>query len=217
MGHAEPLWNGRNVPHRRVWIDDDGRPWLVSARFAFVAGRPEIVGMEVRSVREDSDAERAQFPDFPTVEETREGRPAARITSSVWRDVERLLTAMRKDQAQVAADPHLAGDPDGRVERLWKGPRERARLELEEVADIYRRAEENGESTGAAVSEHFSVELSTARKRIQRARAAGLLPPVQPTNKTTKRKRGSDGKHQAASGHREVESSLPRTGQAGEA
>lgn len=181
MGHAEPLWNGRNVPHRRVWIDDDGRPWLVMARFAFVDGRPEVVGMEVRSVREETGAERTLFPDFPSVEETRHGASAAKITTHLWRDVERLVTAMRRDQERVAADPHGTGQADGRVERLWRSPREQAREQLKQVADVYRRAEEEGDNTGEAVATAFVISVSAARKRIQRARAAGLLPAVDRT------------------------------------
>jgi hypothetical protein len=54
---------------------------------------------------------------------------------------------------------------------------------LGDVAHVYRQAWRAGMPVTATVAEAFHIAKSTAAKRIMKARAAGLLDDIQPTNK----------------------------------
>jgi hypothetical protein len=59
--------------------------------------------------------------------------------------------------------------------------------ELQRVAEVVREAEARRETTAAAVAEVFSLTLDAAKKRIQKARQRGFLPPAK------KRRRSNNG------------------------
>lgn len=63
----------------------------------------------------------------------------------------------------------MQGSPSPKASTLEK---------LAKVAAIYREADAAGESTGKAVMKELGVKHDAARRRIGRARAAGLLPPL---------------------------------------
>lgn len=114
----------------------------------------------------------------------------------------RYATLQVVQQVAVFTSDDLAGDPvDG--ENAWAGvrgavERQRSRSQqaaaavpvtarrnrvtdshLEQVAELYREAQADGAPT-LAVSERWGTSHSTAARWVQRARAAGLLPPTRP-------------------------------------
>lgn len=82
--------------------------------------------------------------------------------------------------------PGLGGDIDSADLEWLQRPRKPrgsggGEAELERAAEAYRAAQSRGEPTGEAVRRALHVSLSTARKRVLQARAAGLLPPATST------------------------------------
>jgi hypothetical protein len=72
------------------------------------------------------------------------------------------------------------------IKSLSTGSRRGSALDedmLRNVAEVYRRAWGMGIPVTAAVAEAFHVARSTAAKRIMKARAAGLLDDIKPTNR----------------------------------
>jgi len=107
------------------------------------------------------------------------------IGAALLRDlpIGRIITAQR---AQLADELRAESQqPDSQTERLeleadlLTRPRTRkwSEHELEEVARVYRDAQQFGAPV-KAVAERYGIAHSTAAKRVMAARSAGYLPPT---------------------------------------
>lgn len=175
------------APYERLWPDAQRGPWLVTAQFARVDGRMEVVGLELRSARRHKrdddgrivDAEprlrEVLPPAYPDLENLT-GREPLPLKSEVWRSlpVAALSTELRASWVDALDDSGLlAANP--RAAARWQGPREDRRVTLEDVAAIYLDALDEGRPPTKAVQEALHLSKSAAAQRVARARAAGLL------------------------------------------
>jgi hypothetical protein len=125
----------------------------------------------------------------PEIEELTFIAPAGELTPSKIKALP-LSTILGRIRAEVSPAARLLGTAlrdqglDGLQTVSAKGPRRGRELSsslLQEVAAVYHRANSadtaKRTSVTAAVSEHFNITPSTAKKRIMAARAANYLPP----------------------------------------
>lgn len=179
------------APHERLWPDPERGPWLVTAQFARVDGRMEVVGLELRSARRHKrdddgrivDAEprlREMLPPAYSDLENLTDREPLPLKSEVWRSlpVAALSNELRAAHVEALDDSGiLAANP--RAAARWQGPsedrREDRRVTLEDVAAIYLDALDEGRPPTQAVARALVLSKSAAAQRVARARAAGLL------------------------------------------
>lgn len=173
-----------------LWPDPDLGPWWVALNFAIVAGRPDCVGVELRSCREPGEAWPEMLPMWNQEPPT--------VTQKVWRgvpvlemirDVRRQLTEVDAGLLQsLVHSPDLQGDEEARLQlrrelavlrQHLAGPNALPGSVYEEVARVYRQAWSEGRAPTRAVAEHFTISESAAAKRVMRARRAGFLPPTE--------------------------------------
>lgn len=164
-----------------LWPDDRRGPWLVRVMWAPVEGRPECVGIEMRSYRETGEEWPPELPhwsDHPEV-----------LTTTALRELPfaTIVGDLRREVAEGDAEFYgwLAGQPEYRspadqesLRRLRSAaaqPR-RAAGRYTEVAEVYQHAWQKGRPPTQAVAEHFTISQSAAAKRVSRARQAGYLP-----------------------------------------
>jgi hypothetical protein len=176
-------------PEQRLWPDPERGPWLVTARFARVDGRMEVVGLDLRSTRtvdlvdgQYVDAEphlRHVLPPSSSAIENETGREPIPLKSEVWRKLPVAALAAELRAAWVAAledSGLLASNP--RAAERWTGPADGGRVTLEDVAAIYLAAQDAGRPPTKTVAETLHLSHSAASTRVGRARAAGLLSPT---------------------------------------
>ncbi len=174
-GHDEdersPLF--MHGPHELLWPDAQRGPWLLTPTFAAVAGRIEVVGLQVRSLGSTADDRlRMVRRGDPPLDE---GLPLP-LTPDVWRlPVARLTAQMRAsylralDEAGVLADNPAA-------ERKWTRPPRRSGVDLERVAEVYLDAvRSRGKPLEAVVRRLGPMSKSAAAQQVSRACDAGLL------------------------------------------
>lgn len=149
--------------------------------WGIVAGRMEAVGVRLRSARDSGDPQDDQLRDVLPPASSEADNPLGRepqpVTASVWRalPIAQVIDGLRSEAERTRAEL-FPGHPGLRA---WRRRRDRGTGSLEEVAAIYRAAWEAGDRRPTlAVAKALVVEHSTAAKRVQRARAAGLLPPT---------------------------------------
>jgi hypothetical protein len=180
----------------QAWPDYDGR-YMVGLHFAEIAGRAELVGVEMWSggpppshVREK---DRSLFADRPpgsggplpaaTVRQPAIGRLAAearRQNMNMASLIQELHDPQDHPPEVLKAAEHAlrvfgakdAAQPAGGRRPVY-GPEHYAR-----VAAVYTAAWRAGEPPTKAVASWGSVESSTAAKWVAKTRALGLLPPT---------------------------------------
>lgn len=172
-----------------LWPNSDTGPWWLVLRWAVVAGRPECVGVDLRSCREPGET-------WPEALPLWSDQPPP-LTQKIWRGmpIMEMIRDVRQHLIQVEAD-FLQGivdrtDPDVTHERRLAMLGELVALQqelaggnalpgnvYEQVARVYRQAWMDGRRPTRAVAEHFTISDSAAAKRVMRARKAGLLPPT---------------------------------------
>ncbi|WP_300008061.1 hypothetical protein [Pseudonocardia sp.] len=156
--------------HLEMVGDDGGPDGLV--RCEIRDGRPEVVEITVK-VKPDGrgirSADMAVFNldnlavnIFGHVAEPIQTAPAEGQFATTWPPTETQAWAMRNDLHRARTAPRGA-----------RGP---SREELEEVARIYR--EHVADAPVKAVAALLGATERTAARRVQQARAAGLLPPT---------------------------------------
>jgi len=167
-----------------VWCDDRGRPWLLDFRFGTVEGRNEVVSVEMRSVRREGEEWVADlFPldsstaSLPALAAETDAPESTALSVNVWRQP-RLGTLIERVRTATVHKGTVAGGFGGNTEaeRAWFGPRNRIRIYLAKVAELYLAAPTDARTQYVAKKLHISY--STARNRVYRARQAGLLPPT---------------------------------------
>jgi hypothetical protein len=169
-----------------LWPDPRKGPWLLTVTWGSVNGRVEVVGLEMRSAKrsgrpgeEDPLEQRlgewlpptSRFDDNPT------GREPVPVSAEAWRSVPvgRIVDELRAHAVRDRED--LEPFYGAEALRAWRRPRSRTAATLEDVAAIYRQAWQAGDrKPTTAVAERLKIAHSTAAKRVQRAREAGLLP-----------------------------------------
>ncbi len=181
MASSEPL--SSLFSDSLLWHDAGSAPWLITVTWGSVNGRVEAVGVEMRSARgSDSDALEAELakwlPPASRFDDNPTGRQPVPITATTWRRVPvgRLVDDLRKRAAKdrEALEPIVGAG----ALTAWRRPRRPAApATLEDVAAVYREVWQRGDrKPTVAVARRFSISHSTAAKRVQRAREAGLLP-----------------------------------------
>jgi hypothetical protein len=174
MGKARVL----GIAGAREWVGPDGGHWLITTTWAEVAGRAEVVGLEITSVA-NVDGE------WRTPREDESPRP---VRTSILRAIPATLfhqqragwvEALSTDGAFDGLDTVALGafDQDGRGRRFVdkNGNAVSPADALVEVARIYRSAAANPTKT---VADTLHLSRSAAAKRVARARAAGLIAPT---------------------------------------
>ena len=171
----------------KLWPDPQRGPWLVTAQFARVDGRMEVVGFELRSARRHKQDEDGRIvdaephlrevlpPAYPDLENLT-GREPLQLKSEVWRSlpVAALASELRAAHVEALDDLGLlAANP--RAAARWQGSSEDRRATLEDVAAIYLDALDEGQPPTKAVQEALHLSKSAAAQRVARARTAGLL------------------------------------------
>lgn len=170
-----------------LWPDPQTGPWWLMFRWAMVSGRPECVGVDIRSCRETGQDWPPELPLWSQTPPT--------LTWEVWRSlpVPTIVRDLRQHFAQLdarwwremAEDPAMADNEGDRMELRRSAAKAEARVAgatalpssvYEEVARVYREAWQAGDNPTQAVATHFTLTASAAAKRVMRARQAGLLP-----------------------------------------
>lgn len=158
------------APHEALWINDNGDSWHVRAELARSGERIEVVGMHVRSYRDDDQAHlEAHLP-------TRDAGPPA-LDSTTWRSLGTLARDLRETWFEAIDGLGLLDQPGNEhAAAAWRAPKDRVKIRQTEVADVFKSAQANGESGTKAVAQRFNISEPAAAKRIQRAREAKHLP-----------------------------------------
>lgn len=164
------LENGHSSysPTELKWTDKNGAQWEVEFEWAAINdGQIECIGVRLRSVA---------------------GRRTRAVTSDVWRQVPigtLVGRARRSEAARWRRAPESEAVAAARLRfggtsiRAQQG-RTLTEEDLAEVAAVYRDAVERGEPPVQAVRKRFHIAPGTARKRVARARDAGMLGPAVP-------------------------------------
>jgi hypothetical protein len=159
-------------PHELLWPDPRRGPWLLTPTFGTVAGRVEVVGLQVRSLGADQDDRRRMLPRVdPPLDE---GLPLP-LTPEVWRlPVARLTAQMRASWMRaLEGSGAFTGNPE--AERKWTRPPRRSGIDLERVAEVYLQAVASGGKPLEAVRRLGPMSKSAAAQQVSRACDAGLL------------------------------------------
>lgn len=174
-----------------IYRDESGRPWLVSAGFAKVNGRMEVVSMSVSGVAPSPEELRRQGHLTPnaTAEgyhqhlpyRSEAGVPA--LDSTTWRACGALMRTIRANWLEALTSSGLIDTPGYEAARTaWQTPRERQQGQLELIAATYRdevaaaERERRRARPRRAVAERLFIGEDAAAQAIARARRAGLLP-----------------------------------------
>ncbi len=192
-------------PHKTaiLWPDPDVGPWLVQVWWRAQHGVPTPVGISLTSWADDPEASGAhQLPRgtdevaLPRLDgqvvralpvgqvldrarrQLRDQLAAAQATArEQLQAVDERNTPARHAVAQARLQTVVERTSDLRV-ALDSGRRGRdlGDEHYREVAVVYARALQEGRRPTKAVQEHFTVEKSTAAKKVARARERGFLP-----------------------------------------
>jgi len=180
-----PEWGkaGPGAPLHGLWIGNTFVPPAVNFEAEGMKGAPDVfVRFEVR----DGVPEVVDF----RITAKPKGRAVRTSDLNGWQPLEGLaLNSFRQvGSAGRRDDAHRllgAVDPEGErdewamrsdLDRAMDRPRTPSRVELEEVARVYREAIK-GRPTHA-VQVQLGYTRRTAARRVQQARAAGILPPT---------------------------------------
>ena len=165
-----------------LWPDERHGPWLIRVMWAPVEGRPECVGIEMRSYRETGEEWPPELPHWSEHPQV--------LTTTALRELPfaTIIGELRREMAEGDIEFYgwLASLPEYRsladqesLRRLRSAaarPRGAAEGRYAEVAEVYEKAWEDGQPPTRAVAAHFTISQSAAAKRVSRARQAGYLP-----------------------------------------
>jgi len=169
-----------------MWPDRRNGPWLVSVTWAVIDGRIEAAGIEVRSARRTNDKHDTAWlqdllPPNSLDDENRTDRQAVAVSSSLLRALPVAKVVEELRQRTLRTNEELFSKLGSEPFRPWRRPRSRGGPTLEDVADIYRESVKRHSRTPTAdVANRLGIAHTTAAKRVQRARRAGLLPGTSP-------------------------------------
>lgn len=158
------------------WPDQRRGPWNVRCHWRAVAGRVELVGMEVEQAR-------------PT-------EPPRVLGAQTWRQVYGQVAVQRVQAARLfaaaAADPHRSKQDRAAAAEVVAGLKDAARptrrlydaSHWSDVARVYSEAR-NAErhDAAAAVAAALGLSPSQGRNHVRRARELGYLPPAEQPRK----------------------------------
>ena len=169
------------------WRDPTGGHWIVTFTWAEVNGRPEVIGVNIRS---HLDILYGDIRDGTAVVEVHPvGQPAS-MTRTVWRSFPAAQTIDKARRGSRRLLEKLAEEAPGSLEEknrkdleLYRepDPRRGGRPRLydqdhfRKVADVYRDAWRRSNSPTQTVASRFNVSPSTAAKWVKRARDMGFL------------------------------------------
>lgn len=137
-------------PTARVVFEmrDDGTPVAVEVRFTVEPDGRGLRSSDLAACRVENIARRA----FGSMAWPVEGAP--------------LLTRTPDEQRQISRD----------LDRAVSKRRPPSNAELREIANVYRTALGEGRRPTQAVADTFDLSARTAARRVEQARAAGILP-----------------------------------------
>lgn len=162
-------------PTTRRWPNPDTGPWAITLHWQVVAGRPEAVAVDIASALPPGEQTRRYgTPDLLPAD----GQP---LRTGTLRGLN-LATILAEERVRAAAVLRERGQrPTPPDTAPVEGMRDATRRQLEQAAAVYRQAIADGrDDPNRAVAEHLGISQAAAGKRVQRARAAGMLPPTTP-------------------------------------
>lgn len=167
-------------PDSLIWRDERGSPWhLRVTEWAVVNGRTEPAGFELRSVRRtNSSADNWALDILPPnsrfdVNRTPHQPQAVRAKFLRSLPLGLLLDKIRKNH--LAALEGAVGKSDPGLRRWRSKP---LPDDLETVARVYSKAFQDGDPPVKALMAAMHLTERTAARRVEQARAEGLLPPT---------------------------------------
>jgi hypothetical protein len=165
------------------WPDPITGPWRIRCHFAWLDGRAECVGFDVRAFRSDETVAnvrglpRGTRPRAVTTEVIR-SVPAAQVTGELRRGLEELTEFASRQTAQ--SKRKRAELARRRKQLAVSGRQLYDRGHFLAVAEVYEAAWREGENPTKAVADEFSTTRSAAGKWVYRARHEfGLLGPTE--------------------------------------
>ncbi|HWC35809.1 MAG TPA: hypothetical protein VG650_13410 [Mycobacteriales bacterium] len=187
-----------------MWPDPEIGPWLIQIWWRAQHGVPTPVGISLRGWITDDENEVSGLHNHLPLHNENVAFPRidgvlvrSLPVGALLRDsLDQLTTQLEHlDHRRLAEDPDQADWPEEWVttlQRRWAstksirdaiehGPRGRDLGDdhYREVADVYAAALQSGsKSPTAEVAKHFTVEKSSAAKKVARARQRGFLPPT---------------------------------------
>lgn len=201
MRNQQRTLSGMAKPPREtnlLWPDPKKGPWWIHVSWRIQHGVPTPVGFSLRSwiteVESEFSGDHNSLPyDHDDVELPRvDGRLMRDLPMGALLDASRALLTRRLRYEAHALEGF--GDEAEWTEGLlrWrddvtehlaaldgaKRGRDLGNDHYREVAEVYAMAVQAGKPPTAAVAEHFTVEKSSAAKKVARARQRGFLPPT---------------------------------------
>lgn len=180
-----------------LWPDPEHGPWYFRLFFWPLAGRPECVGLELRSFRWPS--ERSYTMDGEgalslLIDREQDKVTPTPLTTETLRslNVSGLIRSVKQQRAEfdawIAGQASSASEAELHLSRAdqWKGaskskggaPATITPAKLAEAAAVYLGALARGRPPTKAVKEHFSYSYSHAARLVVLARRAGFLGPT---------------------------------------